>query len=182
MGYYTRSAGASGVGVVLGIILAAAATVLACIFLLPEKRREGMKNKFMEFLHDFVNFKVLFIDKLMKVLYIFTTCAAVLVGFFMLILGGRYLWYVGLMLMVFGPIVIRLVYEGMMLLIIGVNNIVEINNKLSRRHKHGCKGEEKKCDAPAPAPEPEMVFCMQCGTRYDKNQGSCPNCGNKNEL
>ena len=57
---------------VAAIILAIAATVLAFIFIVPEKKREKL-NAFGKFLHDTCNFKYLVVEKLLQALYIFLT-------------------------------------------------------------------------------------------------------------
>ena len=49
--------------------IAVVATILAFIFLVPEKRREKM-NAFGRFLHDTVNFKYLLVEKILQALYI----------------------------------------------------------------------------------------------------------------
>ena len=56
---------------VAAIILAIAATVLAFIFIVPEKKREKL-NAFGKFLHDTCNFKYLVVEKLLQALYIST--------------------------------------------------------------------------------------------------------------
>lgn len=122
-----------GTAILIGSIFAIAATVLACIFIMPEKKKEELKkSKFLLWLHDLVNFKALLIEKIMKVLYVFSTCACILVGFFMLFAKtySKSLAVDGLLLMILGPIVIRIVYEMIMLAIIAVNNIIQINKKM----------------------------------------------------
>ena len=48
--------------------------------------------------------------------------------------------------------------------------------KLITLRNHCRKGQEPE-EAPAAQPEipPKMVYCTQCGTRYDANKGGCPN-------
>lgn len=48
-------------------LLAIAATVLAFVFIVPEKRREKL-NAFGKFLHDTCNFKYLVVEKLLQAL------------------------------------------------------------------------------------------------------------------
>lgn len=69
---------------VSAILFAIAATVLAFIFIVPEKRREKL-NAFGKFLHDTCNFKYLVVEKLLQALYIFATSLVILNGFFMLV-------------------------------------------------------------------------------------------------
>ena len=49
---------------VIALVLAVVATVLAFIFLVPEKRREKL-NAFGKFLHDAFNFKYLIVEKVL---------------------------------------------------------------------------------------------------------------------
>ena len=59
-------------------------------------------------------------------------------GFFMLFwfessyfsYGTEWYGYNGLFMMILGPIVVRIVYESLMLALIAVKNIIQINNKL----------------------------------------------------
>lgn len=47
--------------------------------------------------------------------------------------------------MILGPILVRIIYELIMLAIIGVKNIIEINKKMDC-----CKGEEPKTETEEP--------------------------------
>ena len=60
-----------GIFAIVGI-LAIVATVLAYVFIVPEKRREKL-NAFGKFLHDTCNFKYLIVEKILQALYIFFT-------------------------------------------------------------------------------------------------------------
>ena len=64
---------------VIAAVLAIAATVLAFIFIVPEKRREKM-NAFGRFLQDLCSFKFLVVEKILQALYIFSTAFIVLYG------------------------------------------------------------------------------------------------------
>ncbi len=125
--------------VTLGVLTAIAATVLAFIFILPEKKREGLPD-FFKMIHDFLNMKELFIEKFLRVIYVFLTLACIVVGALM-IFGfqhheGFYTsytrWYggYGVMLAIVGPIVIRIAFEVSMMFILLVKNTIAINNKL----------------------------------------------------
>ena len=57
---------------IIGAILAIAATILTFIFILPEKKRPSL-NKFFQVVADIFNFKALFIEKILKFLYILAT-------------------------------------------------------------------------------------------------------------
>ena len=64
-------------------VLALVATVLAFIYVVPEKRREKL-GAFGKFLHDTCNFKYLMVEKILQALYIFTTAAVIIFGVLML--------------------------------------------------------------------------------------------------
>lgn len=182
---------------VIGAILAAVATVLAYIFIVPEKRREKL-NAFGKFLHDTCNFKYLIVEKILQALYIFFTAEMIILGFFMLFAAPRdwftgtrhWLGGYGILVMVLGPIVIRLVYELLMMAVLLLKNVISINNKL--RSQNGDGQKENVFGAPdmselrqqiqtktAPAPRPEVApkFCVKCGMALDEN-GKCPHCDN----
>lgn len=112
---------------VVCVLLALTATVLAFIFITPEKKRASLP-KFLKILHDIANFKGLFIELIVKALYIFVTVFVILFGFFMIFVGGDFLGC--LLTMVLGPIAIRLGFEASMMLILLVKNVISINNKL----------------------------------------------------
>lgn len=127
---------------IIAILLAIIATVLAFIFIVPAKRREKM-GKFGKFLHDACNFKFLIVEKILQALYIFFTALVILVGFFMLFcsdwsgwMGGK-----GILLMILGPIAVRLSYELMMMAVLAVKNIISINSKL-RNQNEGAAGAD----------------------------------------
>lgn len=167
------------VACILGVLGAIGATVVAVIMLMPQKNVPKM-NKFFYELHKIVNFKSLLLEKILKILYVFATCACLLIGFFMLLSWDSY-WGAtvynggtGLLLMLLGPIVVRIVFEAAMMFVLLVNNTIEIRKHLTdSKESEPAADEEKKV-------APEYVFCTRCGTRYDKNSGNCPNgCANE---
>ena len=186
-----------GVFSVIAIILAIAATVLAFIFIVPDKKREKL-NKFGKFLHDTVNFKYLIVEKILQALYIFATAFVILLGFFMLFMvvdtGWSTTWMggYGILTMLFGPIIIRLLYEFLMMAILLVKNVIKINNKLKNQNESSSDEDifaapsfpvpEKAPAAPvtpvapaAPVAPPAPKFCVKCGAALNA-EGKCPNC------
>lgn len=166
---------------IISFVLGIAATVLAFIFIVPEKKRAKL-NGFGKFLHDTVNFKFLIVEKILQALYIFATATIIIMGFCCLFLVEDYYystkWYglEGLLIMILGPIFIRLVYEFLMMTVLLIKNVIQINNKLKNQN-----GDDKAADIfAAPAIElpkkPETVFCPNCGTKVE-DAPFCPNCG-----
>lgn len=183
---------------ILAAVFAVAATVCAFIFVVPEK---SGKNKFLQVLSDILNFKTLFIEKFMQALYILATAYVILFGFFMLFYvqegySGYYYsrpaqWYggYGLLLMIVGPIAIRLVYEVIMMSILLVKNVIQINGKLKNQNDDSSVRDmfavpkiERKAPVQPAAPVQNNVpmqpaaFCTECGSRTNPD-GTCPNCG-----
>lgn len=140
--------------IILGIVLALAATIVAWIMIVPEKKRPQL-NKFFQYLHDLFNFKSLWLEKILKFLYIFETLSCVIVGFFMLFSfnsfrgfgGGRVTWngWIGLLIMILGPILVRIGFEFTMMLVLLVKNTMELNDKFNAQP--GSRYQEKLAEA-----------------------------------
>lgn len=169
---------------IIAMILALGATVCAFIFVVPEKKR---RNKFMKILSDIVNFKTLFIEKFLQATYIFATAFCLIAGFCMLFYvydsGWGYThWYggQGILVMLLGPIVVRLAYELVLMLILAVKNIIQINGKLKNQNENAAENDmfdipvpEKAAPAPVQSAAP-VNFCTECGSRCNPD-GTCPN-------
>lgn len=132
------------------------------------------------------------VEKLLQALYIFSTALIILNGFFLLFQSvyGHWLGGYGILLMVVGPIVLRLIYELLMMVVLLVKNVIGINNKLKNQNGDTDAGDvfaapdvsemrevirqrrEAATQTPA-APQPH--FCTKCGSPLDE-AGNCPNC------
>lgn len=190
---------------VLSVLFALAATVLAFIFVVPESKAVK-KNAFLKVLHDILNFRYLIVEKILQALYILATAFVFLYGLFNLFyleIGQDFGYFKtptrwhgieGLLIMIFGPILLRVFYELLMMSVLLVKNVIGINNKLKNQN-----GDVQTADlfavpkiniAPKPkavpeiAPQPESQpapqptspsFCTECGSPLDAD-GRCPNC------
>ncbi len=176
-GYHHSGPDTMAVLTTLAVILAVVGTVLLMVLVTPEKRRAGL-NKFFRAVADICNFKGLLLEYIVRALYIFLTLLVIVLGFFTLFVQP----VTGLLLMILGPIVVRIYHELIMMFILLVKNVIQINNKTP-----GTAADPMKIEVPAKAPKapeapaapeaeaPVMVFCSQCGTRYDSTKGGCPN-------
>ena len=150
--------------VFLAIILALAATIAAYIFIIPESKRNKL-NGFCKWLHDFLNLKKLWIESVLRFLYVFDTALIIIAGFFTMF--GNFL--AGLLMMVLGPIAFRLIFEGIFMFILLVKNVIEMNNRLkgnqddifasntnalAEKLSARATSAMHKATAPAPAPAP----------------------------
>ena len=125
---------------ILGIMSAIAITVLTFLFILPEKKKAALPAALRK-IADILDFRTLFIEKIVKAIYLFLTFSCICVGLFMLISinYGYYtdMWMggIGLLIMIAGPIVIRILFEITMLFVLLVQNVMDINRKLSQHDK-----------------------------------------------
>lgn len=147
---------------ILGSVFALAAAIVILVMILPKSKDGSFNNAFLQGLHNYFQFKQLYVEMILKVLFLLSTCFCVFTGFFMLF-GRAFLR--GLMLMLLGPLVLRLVYEFTMMLILLVQNTMEINRKLSGPEPGRAKPQSQTAPtrgsddaeaepSAAPAPEP----------------------------
>lgn len=127
--------------IIIGLILAIAATVFLYIKVMPANKDGKFENKYLQFLHDYFHFKTLYIEAVTKFIFVLLTCICVFVGFMLLFGKIEYYSYFygssssstflyGLGLMILGPIVLRITYELVMMTILLVQNVISINRKL----------------------------------------------------
>ena len=127
--------------IIIGIVLAVAATIFICVRVLPKKYDGRLDSKFLQFLHDFFNFKTFYIEALTKFIFVLLTCLCIFVGF--LLMFGKFEYYgyfgmtftqstflYGLGIMLLGPLVLRVTYEFVMMAILLVQNVIDINRTM----------------------------------------------------
>lgn len=189
MNYLNINLGAFGI---IATILAIAATVVAFVMIVPESKREKL-GRFGKFLHDAVNFKFLIVEKILQALYIFVTAYVILCGFFMLFMapetwtGRHWLGGYGILLMVLGPIAVRLCYELLMMAVLLLKNVISINHKLADQTGNGSgdvfaapnmqemkEALRQRREAAQAAQSQPANFCGQCGAKLEN--GVCPHC------
>ena len=123
---YTPSTVASadlGVWGVIALVVAIIGGI--CGYFLFVNKKNTFKG-FLGWLHNFLNFKTLFIEALMKIGYIVATLFITLGSFGMISTS----FLVFIFTLIFGNLAIRVVYEFFMLALILVRNSTEINAKL----------------------------------------------------
>lgn len=190
----------------IGLIVALLLTILAFIFLLPEKRRACLGG-FGRAIHDFLNFKYLIIEYLLRFIYVLLTISCIIFGFIVMFAGNHYGMPLerailsGLAFVILGPIAIRFAYEFLMMSFLLINNVIQINRKIPyndfKKQKKTPRDEAPaapfapKTPAPTVAPEalevpdvPETpadsdIFCPFCGTKQSAENTVCTNCQNK---
>ncbi len=115
-----------GTSAMIAFFLALILTIVAFIVLLPANKRKGLKG-FALWLHDFLNFKILFVEAILKFLYVLATASAIIYCVLNMFNRDFLLWFLG---MIGAFVVIRIFYELAMLTVVLVTNVIQINNKL----------------------------------------------------
>ena len=113
----------AGIWTIIAAILAIVGGIL--VYFLFVKSKTEPKGKFAKWLKDFLSFKIMWIEPILKVIYYIGTIFIVLVSFSFLGLGGAgvLMW---LMTLVFGPVVLRVIYEATMMFIMIWRNTRDI--------------------------------------------------------
>ena len=198
------------VALLLGFIFAISGVILLYAFILPEGKRPSLKG-FFKVLHDLLNVRHLLIEKVLKFLYVLNTMFCIFGGFFLLFskieidlgfLGKSQTstFYIGLVMILVGPIIIRLIHESTIMVILLVKNTMEINQKLTGKNENsfdidlsGVKKNaaaagdtQKSYTSPVKAtPDPvsqkpsERSTCPVCGNAIKEGAVFCKHCGTK---
>ena len=115
-----------GVWAIVSLVLAIVGAILGYfMFVKPEKK---YPNKFVNWLRSFLNFNEMLIEPILKVTYMFIAIFITL-GSFELI-GSSFVGF--LLTLIFGNLIMRVIYEASMMMVSIWKNTKEINNKLSR--------------------------------------------------
>lgn len=134
--YSTRaltSAVGSTVWVILSLILAVVGGILV-YFLFLSKKNEGKFTGFLGWLYDFLSFKKMFLEALLKVTYLIIAIYITLYSF--VLIGDSFLGF--LLTLVLGNVIVRVVYEFSLILLVICRNTTDIAKNTSK------KVEEKK--------------------------------------
>ena len=112
--------------VIWGIIAAVLAVVggILVYFLFIKKDNKGLNKKLVT-LKELLDFRIMIIEPILKVLYLIGTIYVILFSFSFI--GQSFLLF--LIVLILGPITIRLVYEGFLIMIMIWKNTKEIAQK-----------------------------------------------------
>ena len=124
--YYGSSASgleAAGVWILIASILAIIGGIL--VYFLFVKAKTEPKGKFGKWLKDFLSFKVMWLEPILKVLYYIGTIFIILFSFSFLALGGA-----GILpfffCLILGPVLVRVTYEFTMMFVMIWRNTRDI--------------------------------------------------------
>lgn len=120
----------AGIWLIIATILAIVGGIL--VYFLFVKAKAEPKNKFLKWLKDFLSFKVMWIEPILKVVYYIATIFIVLNSFSFLALGGNgvLMWLATLVL---GPVILRVLYEATMMFIMIWRNTRDIADNTKKK-------------------------------------------------
>ena len=131
LGSSLDSAATAGVGVMVWLIIALIAAIVGCflVYFMFVKKDDKLKNSKLEWLRSFLRFDKMLIEPILKIAYIFAAIFITLGSFAFLAAGfGGFL--ICLLTIVFGNLIARIIYEGMLIRIMIWKNTNEIKEKV----------------------------------------------------
>lgn len=181
-----------GEGIVIALIIFSIISVLggiAIYFTFLSKRNEGKFEGVLGWIYNFLNFKKLFLNTIIKITYIIFTVNGIFYSLILLIFGEiNFLEFISIIL---GSIIsIRVLYEFILIGLLICQNISEINEKLSNKtiNKECFIDNDLKKDnfeqdeiISSNSEEKKLVFCRKCDQLYDSSLSICPYCGERRE-
>lgn len=118
----------SSVWMIVSIILAVVGGILIYFLFLSKKNEEKFKG-FAGWLYDFLSFKKMFMEALLKITYLILALYITLSSF--ALIGTNFIAFLGTLIL--GNVILRLVYEFSLLLLVICRNTTDISKKLSNR-------------------------------------------------
>jgi len=113
------------------LIVSLAAAILT--FFLFVKMKNKPEGSFLARLHEFLNFRSIIIDGLIKFFYIFSAVSLSITSIWMMFQGFSYAPLYGLLVLVFGNLMVRVAYEFVMMLVGIWTNTTDIRRKVCER-------------------------------------------------
>ena len=141
MPYDAYSSHSTGLGIwmIISAVLAVCGAI-ALHFTFLSKSKEGKFKKFWGWMYDFLTFKKMLIENLLKILYLI--CALFVTLSSLGYIGQSFIAFIGSL--VLGNLVVRMAYEFSWVLLLICRNTSEINTKLSKTDNKENVTEEVK--------------------------------------
>ena len=124
---------APGLGATIWLILSLIIALVGCFlvyFLFVNKNNE-LKNPKLEWLRNFLRFDKMLIETILKIGYIFAAIMITLAPFAFLAAGFAG-FIVALITIIFGNLIVRIIYEGVLIKIMIWKNTTEIKKSLKK--------------------------------------------------
>ena len=128
---YLSGAVANSVWIIISFVLAIVGGILV-YFLFLSKKNEGRFNGFVGWLYDFLSFRKMFLEALLKITYLIVAIYITLSSF--ALIGTSFIGF--LVSLVLGNIIARVVYEFSLILLVICRNTTEISKKLGEKEEN----------------------------------------------
>lgn len=168
--YFNSFARAYGSAQITGIVsticwIVALVVALVLFFAFLSPRNEGKFHGFLGWVYEFLNFRKLMLEAVLRIIYMVVAVFLLLFGLAYIFIGlgniGQNL-LTGLGIAVLGNVVVRLLYELIMLFVLICRNVADINRKLG----NGTNGHAR------PQPPVQMPIQPQPQQTPPQNQAS----------
>ncbi len=116
-----------GIWGIIAAILAIIGGIL--VYYLFVKAKQNSKNKFLVWLKDFLAFKIMWIEDILKIFYYISTIFCILVSFSLI----SFSFIAFILTLVLGPVVIRVAYEAAMMLVMIWRNTRDIAENTKKK-------------------------------------------------
>ena len=136
--YYMYSgANDAGIWLIISAVLAVVGGIVL-YFTFLKKSNDGKFSGFLGWMYDFLTFKKMLIENLLKVLYLIVAIFITLGSF--TVIGESFLLF--LISIVGGNLVARIVYEFLLVALVICRNTTDINDKLTVKANKEIKNDE----------------------------------------
>ena len=135
---YTRSNAEAGIWMIIAAVIAVIGGIVL-YFTFLKKSNDGKFKGFLGWMYEFLSFKKMLIENLLRVLYLICALFITLGSFG--VIGQSFLSF--LVILIGGNLLIRVAYEFSLILLVICRNTTDINTKLGSKC---CKNEEKKVE------------------------------------
>ena len=131
-GYNTSTSAIQGANIWMTIAAVLALVGGILVYFLCVNAKNEPKGKFAKWLKDFLSFKIMWIEPILKVIYYIATIFIVLSSFSFLALGGSgiLMW---LFTLILGPVILRVLYEATMMFIMIWRNTKDIADNTKKK-------------------------------------------------
>ena len=123
------SAVGSSAWIIISLVLAIVGGILV-YFLFLSKKNEGKFTGFLGWLYDFLSFKKMFLETLLKITYLIFAIYVTLSSF--AIIGSNFLGF--LLTLIIGNLVVRVIYEFSLILLVICRNTTEIAKSVKKQN------------------------------------------------
>ncbi len=184
-GYVSNTVSRIGDAMLAVTIISAVIALALAIYFLSRGRYEKSRNRpGLHGLFRFFNFDMYVFSTIMKFLYMFATVYTIIMSFVAMFQDDGFLS--GLLMLVIGPAVVRLVYE-LIYILFAIRDHLASANRTLLDIKQSTAGYEPARPARSAyaepqryAPQPEARrFCPKCGREVKSGAPFCSNCGTR---